>query len=580
MRKWLNASSDSYAIKTNEIFFLKKVFMNKQFTSIIIKILVVVLLLTPLIYILSFYKGLHVLPNYDYWSMFSEMIRDGEINASIDNLIARSNEHIVVVPKLLYLINYYTVQGSNKGLFFFNILMVAVQLILCLRITRELEGQYRYLGFIVSSFLLFSPTAAHNWLLSMSGNAWFTANMLSLSIFAIYAIQNYDKNVSLSNSFSTIFLILLAALTYSTGVYAALTIIMISIVDLFYKIHTGKSKLIRIIITFISLLIFLIWYLTYNTPSHHPELEYNTFIIYQYVFGYLGGIATTNLNTAFLIGGFGLLIFVLLCFYAFKVKFNHIPLRFGFMICSYSIISALTSAVARSGFGLEYALSSRYASLSQLFWLGIVIMLLSYLQNNKNNYKLLVASVLCAGTILMIYTNGVLIINNFRDRFSEQHLAALSLQIGAHDLNLIQRTITPAPDQLLTHIDNYKKIQHVPFADNIHEQMFENILDFYELYPYKDITANIIDINNLNDNSYKVKGSIIINERHIEISRIIFTKADGTIIGFALLDSKAEGIDGYEWSGYLHKPGEGLIDVYGLNEQDLLMPFRTSFQVD
>ncbi|HPL65357.1 MAG TPA: hypothetical protein PLG94_02455 [Smithellaceae bacterium] len=419
----------------------------------------------PIVYMFSFYNELHTLPNNDYWHMFSHFFIGDVFTVNMQTLFIRQNEHLCVIPKLIYLINYYVTQGSNKGLFVINFFLVFTQLFIISRVVKNYKIFYQYLAVILTAFLLFSPTAAHNWMLSFSGNNWFLANMFAFSAFYFYCLHKYEKALKTNYYISFILSSVLASLTYSTGVYALVALIIFLAMDMFNnENHFDKKNILNQLSLLLFMIIVTFWYLSYRQTSNYPYLSINMIIILKYSLAYLGGIFSNDINIAILMGGIGIVILLACSVYSFISKNINQAICFGLLVCLYTVISAFTTAMARSAvFGLEQALSSRYASLSQLFWIGLAIIGLFYFQNYK---KRITVAFLAIAVVLPGYINGVDTMNLLKDRYSRQSLAVLSIQKGVYDMSLIRSTVTLWPEYLLDNINNYRKLKHVPFHKN------------------------------------------------------------------------------------------------------------------
>jgi len=74
------------------------------------------------------------LPDNDYWGIITALISRGEISLSLQDLLLRSNEHIVAVPKLIYVLNYKITAGSNTGLAIITWMIATMQLIFLIKL--------------------------------------------------------------------------------------------------------------------------------------------------------------------------------------------------------------------------------------------------------------------------------------------------------------------------------------------------------------------------------------------------------------------------------------------------------------
>src|SRR5581483_9252897 len=79
-----------------------------------------------------------VLPDYDYWANITGLITENGVVLDLPSLFRHNNEHLVVIPKLIYLANYLLTSGSNIGLIIYSICAGAVCATLLLLLARDL----------------------------------------------------------------------------------------------------------------------------------------------------------------------------------------------------------------------------------------------------------------------------------------------------------------------------------------------------------------------------------------------------------------------------------------------------------
>jgi hypothetical protein len=63
------------------------------------------------------------LPDSDYWGNISGLITESGVRLDLANLFRHNNEHIVVIPKLIYAANYLATSGSNTGLIVYSLVV-------------------------------------------------------------------------------------------------------------------------------------------------------------------------------------------------------------------------------------------------------------------------------------------------------------------------------------------------------------------------------------------------------------------------------------------------------------------------
>jgi len=118
----------------------------------------------------------------DYWFIVHDLVRtDGSLR--FGELLTFRNEHPVVVAKLLYWLNLRAAHGSNVALGIVVVAIAAAEVVvygLLLRATAGLRTADRCLAVAATSFVVFAPHGAWNFLKAMSGAAWLPANLLCL----------------------------------------------------------------------------------------------------------------------------------------------------------------------------------------------------------------------------------------------------------------------------------------------------------------------------------------------------------------------------------------------------------------
>ena len=148
----------------------------------------------------------------DYWLMLPRFLNaDGGLG--LGGLFHFHNGHPVVVPQLLYWLNVHAFSGSNISLGLFVIAIVLGQLVVIALLLRHsaLGPVERMVMIVLSSALLFDLTGTWNFAKSMSGAAWFSANLFAL--VAVY-LRSRDRQ------WPAFVVAILAAMSYGTGIVA------------------------------------------------------------------------------------------------------------------------------------------------------------------------------------------------------------------------------------------------------------------------------------------------------------------------------------------------------------------------
>ena len=122
----------------------------------------------------------------DYWLMLPEVLDHGG-GLRWRGLFTFSNDHAVVIPKLLYWLNVQVAGGSNITLGLYVVGVAGAQVVLVWTVLRRSPfGDAARAGLIVvASALVFNRLGAWNFLKAMSGTAWLTANAFAVAAIVL-----------------------------------------------------------------------------------------------------------------------------------------------------------------------------------------------------------------------------------------------------------------------------------------------------------------------------------------------------------------------------------------------------------
>ena len=126
-----------------------------------------------------------VLPDNDYWGNISGLITAQGVHFDFATLFRHNNEHVVVIPKLVYAANYWLTSGSNTGLIVYSIVLGAACSGLLLYLAQGLlrDTPLRLaLCAILFPLAMFSAKLTHSYFMGMSGTIWLTANLFVILI--------------------------------------------------------------------------------------------------------------------------------------------------------------------------------------------------------------------------------------------------------------------------------------------------------------------------------------------------------------------------------------------------------------
>ncbi len=483
---------------------------------------------------LIFYYALNAgaLADNDYWGFITDILLiDGGFSSNLNDWVTRSNEHFVILPKLVYAANLILTGGNNVGLSLFAWLMAMLQVIVLYRfipLNKKQPTLFIALLFFVAVFI-FNPRQAHNWILGMSGVAWISANFFS--IYALTSLHSYAQTEQKTDFLKTIVLSLCAIATYSTSLALFPTLI----IAVFLLEVKRKDQL---FITVFSVTILVFYFATYSTPSYHPSIERSVITLGTYFIAFMGALFSVQLTAALIFGFLGLAssLFFIYCIYQQKTHWK-VSLPWIF-IQLFACGNAAMASLARSGFGVAQAFSSRYQSLPALFWLSWIMLAFIFFFQLRAKYRQGALSVLLSTSSVMIvltYLVGIPTANPLLKRAEKKSLALASIYSGAYDLKLIQNTFsTGISFNSLKNFSNFLQANHhIPFNGIFKScpEMGSKITQFNPSIP--QIATSVIDqINKLENQVIEVSGWAYINDQLP--SCIVLTNHEHIVRGVAI----------------------------------------------
>lgn len=425
---------------------------------------VVIIILIPAAYIFYWITQSGEISTDDYWYIISHFYSTNGFSSQPSDWIVRSNEHLVLIPAIIYALNIIVTKGSNIGLSSIALLFALGQAILLATLLPKNLRLSRSLFVVILlciSIFCFTPAAAQNWMRGFSGVAWIGANLFVTA--AIFCLTKLVHSQKVFWAITSLLFAVLGSLTYSTAI-AVFPVLCLAVL---------LTRLpIRVVLLYISCAITICstYVLTYKTPDYHPPLSRSISDILAFIPTYLGAVFTFDFDTACSIGVVGLMIAICCTGYwltpqAKAIRSSWLP---WLLLQGYVIGTALMAAVSRSGSGIGSAIQSRYASLPSLFWLSITVIIFIGLQKFRRNgttYWQLLIPLLAGLTVLSLsmYRVGTEASQMIARTASLQPLVTLSVQLGVADTDIIKQVITPSAGQFLNLTDALKQHRLVPF---------------------------------------------------------------------------------------------------------------------
>ncbi len=351
--------------------------------NISLKILQLGLIVAPFVFLLFMVNRNFVdILFWDEWDFVPTLARSYQGTLSFTDLWMQHNEHR---PLLLRLVLLFLTRLSGWNTAFeigFSILLALLLfgvILYQLSMTgRTLKINFTWLIPMVS-LIVFSLVQAENWL-------WGWELVVFLNVVAVTAgIVLLHQLTSWVRFLFALLCGIMATYSFATGILYWLIGLPIIILIAF-----GNKKLMlsRLGVWSIAAGLTIFSYLyDYRTPSYHPSpllaleqpIQYVT-----YVLAYLGVPLTngsvecvlrnvscreTGISSA-LVGSAGLIVFLALLL-ALRQHIQWVRMMPYISLASFAILSALLTGIGRVGFGFEQAITSRYTTISSLFWIAL-----------------------------------------------------------------------------------------------------------------------------------------------------------------------------------------------------------------
>jgi hypothetical protein len=406
-----------------------------------------------------------VLPDNDYWGNIRGLINESGLALSLGELFRHNNEHIVVIPKLIYAANYLLTGGSNIGLIIYSLCVGAACAIILLSLAQDLlrdtPARWVFCA-LLFPLAIFSAKLSHSYYFGMSGTIWLTADMMV--ILSMAALAKAAKLQSIRWLLASVLAALLGVLTYSTAIYALLVLLVFCgaclLVPRFRNLFPWLL-LTAIAVALVALLALLQFYRPH--PKGHPPLDFDPIGLAGFVLVYLGSAISNGywqpvMGLAILAAG-ALAIRRLLAEGRGSDIFLWVALFF------FAPFNALMTGIGRLGFGLKAAMSSRYQSVTAISLIAAIALVLAALPRENVSRR---AALIRGATLAALAAMAVFFLTNTRTtklyerRLEPKPLAEIALRQNLAGKQHI-RAATPAINQFQRVLPVLRGARHVPF---------------------------------------------------------------------------------------------------------------------
>lgn len=327
-----------------------------------------VILLVALISMLYIWAVLRYTSYLPYWDDYEAVLRflnnfyDSDISEKVKLFFSQHNEHRIVfncIVELLQLklfgeINFlYLVLIGNVGWF--------LVIYLLWRYAKSENISFIYFSPVLIVLLAFSHYELMTWAMASIQQYY----QILFSLISIYFLVN-------EKLFYALGVMILSIFTGGGG------IVLIPLFVVYMILHRNwKNLFVTLMISAIILFVYFV-VLGYEKPGHHPSILNtlkNPKMIIEYILVFIGSLGGSK-TAAATIGT------ALIIFFAYKLKYSYKKTPFLVWSILFILGTATVTALARAGFGIEQALSSRYSEYSLLF---LSLIYLQYLFTEKQD---------------------------------------------------------------------------------------------------------------------------------------------------------------------------------------------------
>ncbi len=408
-------------------------------------------------------------PFMDQWDVV-------DADTLLDRLFQQHNEHRIIVPRLMFLVDVLLFRGSNAFLFVVSILTQLIHAWLFVRILAT-TGRFSRGELLAAGGL--SLVALLN--LSQYENFIWGFQVQFVGVFAA-ATAAFHFTARLAPTASppvrhTAPLIMAAIASYavatammSNGALAAIPLVLMTL-----YLGFGFRRLAAVAVP--ALLIMALFLLTFERPEHHPDPAAAKAVpTLLYIFSYLGGPVAAALESvgwigspdrlpaARIAGALGLAVAGVLAILALPARRSVAAPAIAALLAvvAFSAGTAAVTGLGRSAFDPWQAVSSRYGTPASIFWLAVALLGWVLARRERADTGILrlrlAPAIPTALPLVAIAIMGLSQIGFLKDgpRWRPQKdLAGLAILMGVDDPEAL-RTVYPWPELIRTQVSRLR----------------------------------------------------------------------------------------------------------------------------
>jgi hypothetical protein len=338
-------------------------------------VLFIGLVLLPPLVTLALIRRLAVnVPYWDEWELVPLIVKMRHGTLAFGDFWMQHNEHRLVFPRMVMLGLAWPGWNVINELYASWIFAILTGLVLWRLLARTLGLTHAVLLAplaVATSLLLFSPVQGQNWLWGWQVQ-WFM--LVFFSVLTAWALARWP------GQWRGLGVAALASMGATYSLASGQLIWLVGLLGLFVQWKRWGWRKMGVWVLTAGVCIGAYLY-GYHSPQGHPSLFFSLqhpFIFATYVLAYLGsplgswGGLLSSIAAGYGLAGLGALGLALLWFWRARSEL-FVAIVPWLQIAAFSLMSAVITAIGRAGFGVGQALSSRYATIALLFWLGVFV---------------------------------------------------------------------------------------------------------------------------------------------------------------------------------------------------------------
>jgi hypothetical protein len=406
-----------------------------------------------------------LLPDNDYWSNIRGLITENGLNFALSNLLRHNNEHVVLIPKLIYATNYLLTSGSNIGLIVYSICVGIACLILLLALARDLlrEMPMRWVACaVLFPLAMFSAKLSHSYYFGMSGTIWLTADLFV--ILSAAALAKAARTNSVAWLCLSLLVALIGVLTYSTAIYALLIILVFTCVHVFLPKLRRRFPLPALAAIALVVVAVLAGWMAYRThPSTHPPLDFDPVGLAAFVLTYLGSSVSSGYWPPVM--GFLILAVGALSIRRLLKDGRGQDMLLWVILFLYAPFNGVMTGIGRLGYGIGAAKSSRYQSVVVISLIATIVLVFAALPKEVRSRReawIKGATIAALAAMAVYFVVNYKTVRGYAARIERKPIAEIALRLNlAGDQHI--RAATPNLNQFHLVLPALRASRHVPF---------------------------------------------------------------------------------------------------------------------